>query len=230
MLKLELHCHAKEDAADHVPYSAKEFLDAAKKKGFDVVSFTFHKRVFFPKDVQAHAKRLGILLIPGCEMEVEGCHVLIHHPGAERLKGIVERIQSKNGLDAIRRLKGDALVTAPHPYYRNPIKPWEPYLGKRLEENVDAFDAVEFSHFYWKGLTMNTKAVLAARRWGKPIIGTGDVHRLSQFGFTYALVDAKKDAQSVLAAVRNGKVQLVTRTLPLGTFLKLGVMNALSRT
>jgi len=121
MLKADLHTHAKEDTQDHIPYTAKEFIDEAAKRGFQVLSLTFHRRVFWRADVVKHAQKKGILLIPGCEMKVQNRHVLIYNKSAAKLKRIVKKIQKENRIDRIKQLKQDCLVIAPHPYYSNPL-------------------------------------------------------------------------------------------------------------
>ncbi|MFH1072297.1 MAG: PHP domain-containing protein, partial [Nanoarchaeota archaeon] len=121
MLKSDLHTHAKEDTQDHIPYTAKEFIDEAARKDFDVLSLTFHRKVFWKADIVRYAQKKGILLIPGCEMCVENRHVLIYNKSAAKLKRIVERIQEENRIDRINQLKQDCLVIAPHPYYCNPL-------------------------------------------------------------------------------------------------------------
>ncbi|MFH1065701.1 MAG: hypothetical protein V1734_04325, partial [Nanoarchaeota archaeon] len=40
----------------------------------------------------------------------------------------------------------------------------------------------------------------------------------SQIGYTYTLVDADKNAESVVNAIKSGKIKLVTRQLPIYKF------------
>ena len=56
-----------------------------------------------------------------------------------------------------------------------------------------------------------------ARRWaqacGKPLVGNGDIHRLSQLGTTYSLVDAVPDPDAICAAIKAGRVTVAASPL-----------------
>jgi hypothetical protein len=56
--------------------------------------------------------------------------------------------------------------------------------------------------------------VAYAQRMGIPLVGTSDCHRLWQLGTTYTLLDAEeKTVPSVFAAIRAGRVRVVTAPL-----------------
>ncbi|MFH1072039.1 MAG: hypothetical protein V1743_01265, partial [Nanoarchaeota archaeon] len=131
----------------------------------------------------------------------------------------------------IKRFKQDCLVIAPHPYYCNPLLFFfKNSLHEKLKQNIDAFDAIEFSHFYWRAYNPNKKAVEIAKECQKTIIGNGDVHRLYQFNYTYSMIDAEKNIERIFSALRAGNVKLVTQELPFHTFLWLAILNMLSLT
>src|SRR5207248_2528488 len=72
---------------------------------------------------------------------------------------------------------------------------------------------VEVNAFYIRSCDFNRRAVAWALRHGKPLVGNGDIHRLSQLGTTYSLVDAAPDPDAICAAIRAGRVEV--RTAPL---------------
>jgi predicted metal-dependent phosphoesterase TrpH len=110
----------------------------------------------------------------------------------------------------VRALKRDGgLVIAPHPFFPAPK-----CLNGKLRENLDLFDAIEFSHFYTRTVDFNRKAVAYARKMDIPLVGTSDCHRLWQLGTTYTVVDAEeKSLAGVFAAIRAGRVRVVTAPL-----------------
>jgi hypothetical protein len=110
----------------------------------------------------------------------------------------------------VRALKRDGgLVIAPHPFFPAPK-----CLNGKLRENLDLFDAIEFSHFYTKTVDFNRKAVDYARRMALPLVGTSDCHRLWQLGTTYTLLEAeKKTIPAVFEAIRAGRARVVTAPL-----------------
>ena len=100
-------------------------------------------------------------------------------------------------------------VMAPHPHY-----PYKHCLGGNFLKYIDLFDGTEFCHYYtWYFNPYNKKAVKEAKKFNKPMIGTSDCHKPYQFNKTYSLVDANKDIDSVLGAIRNNKIEIRTKPL-----------------
>ncbi len=209
MLKADLHLHAGEDKFHKLGYSSKELIDLAAQQGFEVLALTFHKDVFYYRELGEYAKNKGILLIPGVEREIEGKEVLIYNVTDEEAK----KTNTFDDLRALRKKK-DIIIIAPHPYFKR-----GECLGKKLEENIDLFDGIEYSHFYLKSFNLNRKAENIAKKHSLPLIGTSDAHNLWQLGYTYAMIDSGKDMALVFKAIRKGKVRLVTRPIPFIRFV-----------
>ncbi len=150
-------------------------------------------------------------MIPGVEAAIQGKHTLLLDLPYSRW-GV-------RSFDDVRRLRRDGgLVIAPHPFFPAPK-----CLNGKLRENLDVFDAIEFSHFYTRTLDFNRKAVDYAHRMGLPLVGTSDCHRIWQLGTTYSLLEAEaKTIPAVFAAIRAGRVRIVTAPLqPLGRVREL---------
>jgi predicted metal-dependent phosphoesterase TrpH len=215
-LKADLHLHTREREL-WIRYQARDLIDRAAAQGFRVLSVTNHDLVTWSDDLAAHAASRGVLLIPGAEVTVEGKHVLVLNPDVppERLRTFA----------ALRRHKRpDWLVVAPHPFF-----PAGFCLGSRLAREIDLFDAVEFSHFYQPPLDWNRRAARLAREAGLPLVGTSDSHIPAQLGTTYSLIDADElTVPAVLAAVRQGRVSVVSRPLGAMQFARIGAEMALA--
>lgn len=202
LLKADFHIHTREDPHDFIRHTAVELLHEAARQGFDVIAITCHNKRLWNEDLRRRAEDLGIVLIPGVEAAIEGRHTLLLDMPYSRLR--VRNFQH------VRRLKRDGgLVIAPHPFFPAPK-----CLKGKLRENVDLFDAIEFSHFYTQRVDFNRKAVAYARLMGVPLVGTSDCHRLWQLGTTYTLVDAAaRTKEAVFDAIREGRVRVVTAPL-----------------
>jgi predicted metal-dependent phosphoesterase TrpH len=212
LLKADFHIHTREDPHDFIRYTAVELLHEAARQGFQVLALTCHNKRIHTEDLRRRAADLGILLIPGVEAAIEGKHTLLLDMPYSRL-----RVRT---FAHVRALKGEGgLVIAPHPFFPAPK-----CLGAKLRENLDLFDAIEFSHFYTQRLDFNRRAVAYARRMDMPLVGTSDCHRLWQLGTTYTLVEAaEKTVPAVFEAVRAGRVRVVTAPLrPLDRLRGLG--------
>lgn len=210
MLKVDLHLHANEDNDHHrLSYTSKELIAKAAEQGFEVLALTFHGDVHYNKTLVNYAKQKNILLIPGIEKLIEKKEVLIYNITQKESKKL-------KTFDDLRKLKQkkNILIIAPHPYYII-----RSCLGSKLEQNIDLFDAIEYSHYYLKYLNFNKKAVKIAKKYSIPMIGTSDTHYLPQLGSTYTIIDSKKNLKDIFKAIRNKQVLVKSKPIKLKYFI-----------
>lgn len=202
-LKVDLHTHSADDPEELIQYTSCELIDRAHLLGFDAISITFHNTFLFPEYLCDYARERGIVLIPGAEINVRGKHVLILNAD--------ERIVQARTFKDLRRLRTPAhMIVAPHPYF-----PDFSSLLWRLRKNIDVFDAIEFSWFYHSAINFNMFAMKAAARHGLPLLCTSDCHHLEKFGSAYSLVDAEKNAEAIIEAVKAGRLEIAANPLKL---------------
>jgi predicted metal-dependent phosphoesterase TrpH len=200
-LKTDLHIHTAEDTNDRVGYTAKEIISRAADEGFEVLSITNHQSITFDRDLFSYAKERGILLIPGIELNIRRRHVLFINPPPGK------PMPDFASLGRLRR--PDTLIIAPHPFFPNPRS-----LNGLFLKNLRFFDAIEYCHFYSPHFNFfNEKAIAVSKECRLPLVGNSDSHFMFQFGTTYSLVYAEKDPESIFAAIRANRVQVVTRPL-----------------
>jgi len=153
--------------------------------------------------LEEYARNAGVLLIPAVEASIEGKDVLIY--GLREFTSPMSFSQ----LRALRRAEPDVFTIAPHPFF-----PGVTCRGTKVFEYADCFDAIEYCHFYTAHVDFNDKAVQAARLLNKPLIGTSDIHLLSQMGKTTSTVNVDEISFSaVSAAIKQGNVRLDSRPL-----------------
>ncbi len=201
-LRADLHLHTWERER-FIAYDAQGLIDRAARSGFQVLSITNHDTVTFSARLQDYARERGILLIRGVEATIEGKHVLLYNVDVP-----LERIRTFTDLRRLRR--PEWLVAAPHPFFPGSI-----CLRDRLLQEIDLFDAIEFSHFYTRRIDFNRRAVRLAQEAGLPLLGTSDSHVIRQFGTTYSLIEGSPTVESVLGAIRKGQVRVESRPLTL---------------
>jgi len=202
MLKVELHAHTADDPIDRIPYTTRALIDHVACAGYDALAVTLHERQLDLAPFAEYAATRHVVLIPGVERTIEGCHVL--------LLNFSRRTEDVRTFADLARLKAGApgLVVAPHPFF-----PAGSSLGRRLEEHGPLFDAVERNAMYTRSLDFNVRAERWAVGHGKPIVGAGDIHRLYQVGTTWSLVDAEPDAGAICRAIAAGRVSVESRPL-----------------
>ena len=199
-LKADLHLHTADDPLDRIRYTAKELISKAADQGFDVLAITNHHDRTFSRDLFHYAQERNILLIPGVELTIRRRHVLVLNPPPYKIRS------DFSSLAKLRR--SETLIIAPHPYF-----PGSYSLNGYLLEHLDLFDALEYCHFYLPMVDFNRKAVEVSRSFDFPLIGNSDAHFLVQLGTTYSLIYAEKNLESIFAAIRAHKVEVVTRPL-----------------
>ncbi|HII15138.1 MAG TPA: PHP domain-containing protein [Nanoarchaeota archaeon] len=227
MLKADFHSHTNYLQKGETNYSPKELIDRAAELKFDVFCISEHyvltklgellpeyrKYPFASYGlIKDYAKEKGILLLRSVEIKYpEGEVLLVNFQG---------NVKDYPTLKSLEKLPSSVLVIAPHPYFKRSI-----CLGENLEKNIGLFGAVEYAHMYSSFINLNKKAAAVAARHKKPMVGTSDAHHLLEVGITYTLVDSKKNAGSIVNAVRAGRIKLVTRPMPAHLFAFIALSN-----
>ena len=218
MLKVEFHSHTNYIQDTETDYGPKELIDHAVRNGYDVLCITEHYWPNSPietyrrdpfrtyEDFRPYAEEKGILLIRATEFFFKEGEVLLINFNGDL--GDVRELKD------LERLPESVLKIVPHPFFLT-----SNCLGDKFVENIGLFDAVEHSFFYRKHFNLNRKAIRIAKERGIPLVGTSDLHNLRWMGYNYTLVDADKDPESIVRAVRGNKIKLVTQPLPWKVFL-----------
>ena len=211
-IKVDLHIHTLDDPKDIIDYSAHELLERARSLGFGVLAITLHDAVFDRPEVFADAAAMGILLIPAAEMRLEGADAIVLNVTQDEAAAL----KTFSDLRALRARRGDSIFTiAPHPFYVLGGS-----IGRRLFDEIDCFDAIEYCHFHKGLINPNWRAAAAARKFGKRLIATSDAHRLHAFGRHYSSIPRPNELniQNVYNALRRGPVRLTSPSASMREF------------
>jgi predicted metal-dependent phosphoesterase TrpH len=208
MIKAQLHIHIQGDPVDKIKYTWRDLIDRAKKLDYRILAITCHKKIIFPPKALSYAKKHGILLIKGIEIEISKKHIIILNAHKDS-----EKIQTFHDLKKYKQNHKESLIVAAHPYF-----PTKKTLKKSLEKHIDLFDAIEYTFFYTKTKNYNKKAEEIAKKYNKPLIGVSDCHILKHLDSTYTLLDCGKDnstptIKTVFNAILQKKSEIVTTPL-----------------
>jgi predicted metal-dependent phosphoesterase TrpH len=203
VLKVELHAHTALDPADYIPHSTRQLIDFAAALGYGAIAVTLHDRYYDPAGDQNYARAKRVVLIPGIERTIARRHVLLLNFPPE-----CAAVSSFEDLRALKHRNPLGLVIAPHPFY-----PIVSAMGSDLDRYAELIDALEVNSMFTTWLNFNNRAAAWARARGKPLVGTTDLHFLTQLGSTYTLVDAAPDPDAICAAIRAGRVEVRSNPL-----------------
>ncbi len=208
MIRVELHAHTSDDPEDRIPHSAEDLIAAAAALGYGGLAITLHDAAFDPAPLADVARRHGVRLLRGIERTVQGAHVLlINFPADATLA--VRRFED---VAALKAAHARGLVVAPHACY-----PIGSALGRRrLDAFAPLWDAIEVNALHVCGADWNRGALAWAAAHRRPLVGNGDVHRLSQLGRTWSEVDVElpadlsdaEAADAICDAIRAGRVRI----------------------
>lgn len=200
-IKAGLHIHTGDDKIDKLSYSTYKLIDAAKKLGFDAIALTFHENVIEQEKFDNYSKyaaEKNILLIRGIEATIEEKHVVILNCQKD-----AENVRTFAELREYKKQHPETFIMAPHPFV-----PDKESLFQLLEKNIDIFDAIELSVFSNKTFNFNEKAESMAKKYGKPVVATADVHFLGVLNRGYALINAKeKTTEEIFSAIKKGDLE-----------------------
>ncbi|MBI2151133.1 PHP domain-containing protein [Candidatus Woesearchaeota archaeon] len=217
LLKTELHTHINLDPQDknRINYSAKELIDCAVERGFQVLGISCHNFQYFDKEMEKYARKRGLLLLSGQEKDVESKHTLLYNISAK----IAAKINTLEDLRKVKKEQPEMLVIAAHPFHF-----FSTCHGKNVIKYSELFDAWEYSYFYTNLFNPNRKTERLAKKLNKPLVGNSDVHNLKYLGRTYSLIEVQANsieevkAEDVFQAIKNGTVKIVTKPVTFKEF------------
>ena len=214
MLRCDLHVHT--SFSKDGESSVEECLRVAEERGLDAIAICDHDTMEGVRYAQSIPS--PVLIIPGIEVSTHEGHMIA--------LGIEEPIPE--GLpfeESVRRAhRMGALVILPHPYHK-----WRHGVALKLRDALEMVDAVEsFNSRYITG-SANRKADRTARILGKPRVAGSDAHNARFIGYGETQVDAEKDIDAILEAIRKGLCHTRGRMTPLRTYTRQSMRGAKRR-
>ena len=159
-LRADLHVHTRE-AEPSITYGARDMIVRAAGAGYRVLSITNHDTITYsdrPRLVRPRPRRAAD---SGRGGDGRG-------PARARLqRGRRGRTSSGRSPSFAGTARPEWLVAAPHPSF-----PASYCLREQLWQQIDLFDAIEFSHFYTPRIDFNRPAVKLAAAVGLPLLGS----------------------------------------------------------
>lgn len=195
----ELHCHTNYSKGSKVPtegiHSAKECIEYAMKKKLEAVAITDHDEVQGALEGIRYVKKnkKDFLVIPGIEVSTKDGHLIV--------LGVEEKI--RQGLlveETVEIAKSQGGITiAPHPFdIKNDGIKTKAKKCNAIEE-FNAFNLDRISNFVSKRFAKKYELITTAG---------SDAHCKEMIGYCVNEIEAEKDIDSVLNAIKKGNISI----------------------
>ena len=212
---IDLHTHSFPSSDDSF-MSPDELVEQAKGQGLDGICVTEHDYFWDPAALLDLSRRHDFLVLPGCEVNTDGGHVLVF--------GLAKYVFGMHKIDRLRELVDDSggVMIAAHPYRRRYLRDraGDPDAYRSMVE--DAYSDRFFS--FCDGIeALNGRAtdkenefsIDVGGRLGFRMTGASDSHRSAHLGTVATrfydkitclddLIDAVKAGRFEPAMLQNG--------------------------
>ena len=207
-LIIDLHTHTF-PASDDSFMSPDELVEASKNLGIDGVCITDHDHFWDAGDVRSLSKRHDFLVLPGCEVNTDGGHVLVF--------GLKEYVFGMHKMAFLRQRIDEAggVIVAAHPYRRRFLRERahdaDEYRSMVEKACADGFfsycDAIEVLN----GRATEEDIAFSldlSRKVCPGMVGGSDSHRVSDLGGVASAFHAKITCvDDLVQEIRAGRVE-----------------------
>lgn len=194
MYKMDSHIHS--EYSPDSKSKLKDIFSVAKMRGIDIIAISDHNTVEGSEEARKLTKDDDLLVIPSIEISAAEGHILGF--GCEEM--IKRDLPAEETIDLIH--DQGALAIIPHPYcfYRHGLLCKADY--KKLK-----IDAIETKNARFIAGYCNNKAKILSKKEDLPGLGASDAHYYKFVGDCYSKIECEKDIDSVLKAIKKGKVE-----------------------
>jgi len=200
-LTTQLHIHTIESKGTRVIEESiikpRQAIDIAKKNKIDVLAITDHNTTAAYSKIRKYAKKNGILLINGIEIDTVDGHMIGLDVDVDIDKNLKRRMTVLEAKDLIKGHGGE--VYLPHLFDIRNKGLWR--RVKEVDGIVEVFNSLNIFRFEDK------YADLVASRLGKAKAVGADAHSPIAIKLCLTIVDSEPDACSILKAIKKGHVE-----------------------
>ena len=173
-----------------------DILETAKNRNIDIIAISDHNTVDGTSEVLKKTRNTDILAIPSIEISSTHGHIL----GFGCEENVPRDLSPQDTIDRIHDLGGLAIIPHPYCFYRHGLLCKSDYNDLKI-------DAIETKNARFIIGYCNRKAKKLSNREKLPGLGASDAHYWKFVGDCYSLIDCEKDIDSVLKAIKKGKVK-----------------------
>ena len=214
-LLVDVHAHTSPHSDDST-LSPEELIEGARNAGLDGVCITDHDYFWTREEAAALSRKHGFPVLPGCEVNTDGGHVLVF--------GLDAYVFGMHKVDRLGHLAAEAgaAMIAAHPYRRRLLTGQE-HSPQDVEKLLEAAAADPLLRMCHAVETLNGRASdrerefsrELARRLGKPGLGGSDCHSAGQVGAAATRFHRPiSSVEDLIREIRAGRFEAVEPAVP----------------
>ena len=194
MYKMDSHIHS--EYSPDSKSKLKDIFNVAKRRDLDIIAISDHNTVEGSKEARKLTKDDDLLVIPSIEISALEGHIL----GFGCEENIKRDLPAQETIDLIHDQGGLAIIPHPYCFYRHGLLCKADYKDLKI-------DAIETKNARFIVGYCNNKAKNLSKKEDLPGLGASDAHYYKFVGDCYSKIDCEKDIDSVLKAIKKGKVE-----------------------
>lgn len=194
MLKMDSHIHSEYSPDSNSKID--DILKIAKMKSIDVIAISDHNTVDGTCEVLKKTRNTNILAIPSIEISSTQGHIL----GFGCEENVPRDLSPQDTIDKIHDLGGLAIIPHPFCFYRHGLLHNSDYNDLKI-------DAIETKNARFIVGYCNNKAKNLSKKENLPALGASDAHYYKFVGDCFSMVDAEKDIDSIMKAIKKSKIE-----------------------
>jgi predicted metal-dependent phosphoesterase TrpH len=209
-LLLDIHAHTSPHSDDST-LGPDDLIEAARNAGLEGVCITDHDYFWTPEEAAALSRRHDFPVLPGCEVNTDGGHVLVF--------GLDTYVFGMHKVDYLGRLVAEAegAMVAAHPHRRR-LLTGQDHSRQDVENMLEAATADPLLGMCHAVETLNGRATdrerefskELARRLDKPGLGGSDCHYPGQVGAAATMFHRPiSSVGELIREIRGGRFQAV---------------------
>ena len=194
MFKMDSHIHSEYSPDSNSKID--DILKTANERNIDIIAISDHNTVDGTSEVMQKTRKTDILAIPSIEISSSEGHIL----GFGCEENIPRDLEPADTIDRIHDLGGLAIIPHPYCFYRHGLLCKSDYRDLKI-------DAIETKNARFIVGYCNRKGKNLSKKESIPGLGASDAHYWKFVGDCYSLIECEKDIDSVLKAIKKGKVK-----------------------
>lgn len=207
-VRIDLHVHSIYSVDSTI--KPEELAIYVRNRVLDGVAITDHDRLDSALKIR---RGVRYLIIPGMEVSSLDGHIV----GLNVKEPVPKGLAAEETVEKIHDAGGIAIASHPSSFFKG-LGGGRGSLGDRASSKFDAIEVINSSAIPFRYSVKRSEEL--ASRLAIPRVAGSDAHYAPEIGFGYTVIDAERDPDDIVDAIKKGRCQPFGKGIPLIMRLK----------